>query len=64
MDELKNLHNPETNDTSFDHVLKYTSIFGGVQGLKMLLGMARRKLTTLILGSWGLGLFNATWVFL
>ncbi|MBQ7526242.1 MAG: oligosaccharide flippase family protein [Bacteroidaceae bacterium] len=59
MDELKNLHNPETNDTSFDHVLKYTSIFGGVQGLKMLLGMARRKLTTLILGSWGLGLFNA-----
>ena len=32
MTELKNLHNPETNDTSYDHVLKYTGTFGGVQG--------------------------------
>ena len=28
MDELKNLHNPETSDTSYDHVLKYTGILG------------------------------------
>ena len=59
MDELKNLHNAETNDTSYDHVLKYTSIFGGVQGLKMLAGLVRRKLTAIILGDWGLGLISA-----
>ena len=45
MDELKNLHNPETSDTSFDHVLKYTGIFGGVQGLKMSVSVVREKLT-------------------
>ena len=59
MDELKNLHNAETSDTSYDHVLKYTSIFGGVQGLKMLAGLVRRKLTAIILGDWGLGLISA-----
>ena len=59
MDELKNLHNAETSDTSYDHVLKYTSIFGGVQGLKMLAGLVRKKLTTIILGDWGLGLISA-----
>lgn len=59
MDQLKNLHNAETGNTSYDHVLKYTGIFGGVQGLKMLVGIMRRKLTSLILGSWGMGLFNA-----
>ena len=59
MDELKNLHNPETNDTSYDHVLKYTGIFGGVQGLKMLVSVARVKLTAYILGGWGMGLISA-----
>ena len=59
MDELKNLHNPETNDTSYDHVLKYTGIFGGVQGLKMLVSVARVKLTAYLLGGWGMGLISA-----
>lgn len=59
MDELKNLHNPETNDTSYDHVLKYTGIFGGVQGLKMLVSVVREKLTALLLGGWGIGLITA-----
>ena len=59
MDELKNLHNPETSDTSYDHVLKYTGIFGGVQGLKMLISVARVKLTAYLLGSWGMGLITA-----
>lgn len=58
-DELKNLHNPETNDTSYDHVLKYTGIFGGVQGLKMLVSAARVKLTAYLLGGWGMGLITA-----
>ena len=59
MDELKNLHNAETNDTSYDHVLKYTGIFGGVQGLKMLVSVIREKLTALLLGGWGIGLITA-----
>lgn len=59
MDELKNLHNAETSDTSYDHVLKYTGIFGGVQGLKMLVSVARVKLTSVILGSIGMGLITA-----
>ena len=58
MDELKNLHNAETSDTSYDHVLKYTGIFGGVQGLKMLISVARMKLTAVILGGIGMGLIT------
>ena len=59
MDNLKNLHNRETSDTSYDHVLKYTGIFGGVQGLKMLVSVVRMKLTAYILGGWGMGLITA-----
>ena len=59
MDKLKNLRNAETSDTSYDHVLKYTGIFGGVQGLKMLVSVARMKLTAYILGGWGMGLITA-----
>jgi len=59
MDKLRNLHNPETSDTSYDHVLKYTSIFGGVQGLKMLVSAARVKLTAYLLGGMGMGLISA-----
>ena len=59
MDELKKLHNAGTSDTSYDHVLKYTGIFGGVQGLKMLVSVVRVKLTAYILGGWGMGLITA-----
>ncbi|MBO7119687.1 MAG: oligosaccharide flippase family protein [Bacteroidaceae bacterium] len=59
MDELKKLHNAETSDTSYDHVLKYTGIFGGVQGLKMLVSVVRVKLTAYLLGGWGIGLITA-----
>ena len=59
MDKLKNLHNAETSDTSYDHVLKYTGIFGGVHGLKMLVSVVRVKLTAYLLGGWGMGLISA-----
>ena len=58
MEELNNLHNIETEDTSYDHVLKYTGVFGGVQGLKLLVAVIRTKLTTLLLGSVGYGLIS------
>ena len=48
------------NDTesknSYGHVLKYTGIFGGVQGLNILIGLVRNKLVALILGPAGMGL--------
>ncbi len=58
MSELENLHNEETNDTSYDHVLKYTGVFGGVQGLKMLVSVARNFLTAKFLGAFGVGLIE------
>ena len=48
---------------SYSHILKYTSIFGGVQGLGILIGMVRNKLVALLLGPGGMGLvalFNST----
>jgi len=48
---------------SYGHVLKYTGIFGGVQGLNILVSLVRNKLIALILGPGGMGLaslFNTT----
>lgn len=59
MSELKKIHEAESRDTSYDHVLKYTGIFGGVQGLKMIVSAARMKLTSYLLGGWGMGLITA-----
>lgn len=44
-------------------ILKYTGIFGGLQGLTILIGIIRNKLVALILGPQGVGLislFNST----
>ena len=48
---------------SYSHVLKYTGIFGGVQGINILLGLVRNKLIAVLLGPSGMGLaslFNST----
>ena len=48
---------------SYSHVLKYTGIFGGVQGLNILVSLVRNKLIAEILGPGGMGLaslFNST----
>ena len=50
-------------DESYHHILKYTGIFGGVQGLNIMLGLVRTKLIALLLGPSGMGLsslFNTT----
>lgn len=44
--------------TSFGHVLKYTGLFGSVQGLSMLAGVVRTKVVALFLGPSGLALIN------
>ena len=40
----------------YDHILKYTSIFGGVQGLNILISLVRNKIVTTLLGPSGMGL--------
>lgn len=48
---------------SYQHILKYTGIFGGVQGLNIVLGLVRTKLVAILLGPSGMGLaslFNTT----
>lgn len=50
-------------DESYHHILKYTGIFGGVQGLNLVMGLVRTKLVALLLGPSGMGLaslFNTT----
>ncbi len=55
----------ENNDSekSYGHILKYTGIFGGVQGLNILIGLVRNKVIAALLGPDGMGLaalFNTT----
>ena len=48
---------------SYNHILRYTGLFGGVQGLNILVGIMRNKLVAMILGPDGMGLislFNST----
>ena len=50
-------------DNSYSHVLKYTGIFGGVQGINILIVLVRNKCVALLLGPAGMGLatlFNTT----
>ncbi len=56
-DEKKNIY-IEEEDASYDHVLKYTGLFGGVQGITMLIGLVRNKLVALLLGPEGFALIN------
>lgn len=54
-------------DNSYAHILKYTGIFGSVQGLNILAGVVRNKFTALFLGPSGMGLlslFNSASTFL
>ena len=52
----------EKND-SYNHILKYTGIFGGVQGLNILIALVRNKIVAWLLGPAGMGLaslFNSS----
>lgn len=49
---------PEEGSKSYDHVLKYTGIFGGVQGLNILIGLVRNKIVSSLLGPGGMGLVS------
>lgn len=46
----------EQREDSYGHVLKYTSVFGGVQGLNILVSLVRNKIVAMLLGPEGMGL--------
>ena len=45
-------------ENSYKHVFKYTGLFGGIQGLNILVGLVRNKIIALLLGPVGLGLIS------
>ncbi len=50
-------------ENSYRHILRYTSLFGGVQGLNIAISLVRNKLVAVLLGPDGMGLvslFNST----
>lgn len=52
----------ETSD-SYDRIIKYTGLFGGVQGIVVLINIVRTKLVSMLLGPTGFGItesFNRT----
>lgn len=46
----------KNNNGSYSHILKYTSLFGGVQMLNILIGLIRNKLVAVLLGPLGMGI--------
>lgn len=47
---------PKQQENALDHVLKYTGVFGGVQGLTILMSIVRNKLASHFLGPVGFAL--------
>ena len=53
----------ENNSSNYRHILKYTGIFGSIQGLNILMALVRSKFIAILLGPDGMGLislFNST----
>lgn len=48
----------ERTDNGYNHILKYTGLFGGVQGFIILIGLVRNKAMALLIGAGGMG-FNS-----
>lgn len=46
------------NKSAYSHVIKYTGLFGGIQGFIVLIGVLRTKAVALFLGPSGLALIN------
>lgn len=51
------LYMKTANDNdSYGHIVKYTGLFGGVQGLSILINLVRNKMVAVLLGPVGMGL--------
>ena len=53
-----NLKEKTSDSRAYNHVLKYTGLFGGVQGITLLVSLIRNKFVTVLLGSVGLALID------
>ena len=47
-----------SQEQGYNHILKYMSIFGGVQGLNILISLVKNKIVALLLGAEGMGLVS------
>lgn len=45
-------------ENSYKHIFKYTGVFGGIQGLNILVGLVRNKIIAILLGPQGVGLIS------
>lgn len=48
----------EKEKSDYTHVIKYTGLFGGVQGISLLASLIRNKLVAVLLGPGGIGLIS------
>ena len=44
----------------YGQIIKYTGIFGSIQGLSILTGVIRNKIMAVMLGTGGMGLMSST----
>lgn len=52
------IDSPGEKDATYDHVIKYMGLFGGVQGITMLVSVVRNKVVSELLGPSGMALIN------
>ena len=52
------IDSPGEKDATYDHVIKYTGLFGGVQGITMLVSVVRNKVVSELLGPSGMALIT------
>lgn len=57
-DNAPNIVTDNHDDATYDHVIKYTGLFGGVQGITMLVSLVRNKIVSVLLGPGGLALID------
>lgn len=55
---MTNTEKQNHEDTTYGHVIKYTGLFGGVQGIIVLVSVVRNKVSSVLLGPAGLALVN------
>ncbi len=58
MTEKEVIGNTKEDENAYDHIVKYTGLFGGVQGVNMLIGLIRNKVAAFFLGTSGIGLIG------
>ncbi len=52
------MKNPEKEDSTYGHILKYTGLLGGVQVFNVVINMVRNKFAAVMVGMIGLGLID------